>query len=131
MQSITGTSVGVFEYRFPTVKGESEAVSYGAAELSAGRVVVRELLGLVQAGHFIATDDSGDCSYCEYSGICRAHRVDFKTVSPRASWSAGCELPAGPHAAMRGRRGNAESTTTIATTPDGAATAGVGSPEDA
>ena len=132
VQSITGTSVGIFEYRFPTEKGESETVSYGAAELSAARAVVRELLGLVQAGHFIATDDSGDCSYCDYRAICRAHRGDFKTDSPRASWSAGCGLPAGPHAAMRGRRGNAVSTTTITTTtPDGAATAGVGSPEDA
>jgi len=128
VQSITGAHVGVFEYRFPTEKGESETVAYGAAELIAAKTIVRQLLELVEAGTFIATGDSNDCSYCDYAAICRARRIDHKTESPRATWSASNKDPAGPHAEMRARRGKA---TTVTTTADGIANADIGTPEDA
>lgn len=108
VQSATGVRVGAFEYRFPTEGGESETVAYTDTELAAAKPIVRELLALVEAGHFIATDDAQDCSFCEYAAICRVRRHEYRTESPRAEWSAGVTAATGPHAAMRARRGQAE-----------------------
>lgn len=87
VETITGRTVSRFEYRFPTERGRNETVAYSAGELQAVRVTVGALLDHVRAGEFVPTNDTEDCAYCAYQGICRATRDEYSTASPRADWA--------------------------------------------
>ena len=74
------------EYHFPTRKGENQTRGYSAADLIAGSELVARLLDRVAGGHFLPTDDSGDCRFCNYQAICRVRETDFGATSPLAKW---------------------------------------------
>jgi ATP-dependent helicase/nuclease subunit B len=105
--SVLGGTVTSFEYRFPTEKGGGEVIAYDRAELADAREIIASLLGQVQRGEFVPTDDKSDCSYCDYRPICRVDRGEHATSSPRADWAAehGPELPV--YQVMRRLRGKA------------------------
>ncbi len=74
------------EYHFPTRKGENQTRAYSADDLIAGPELVARLLDLVAGGHFLPTDDAGDCRFCNYQAICRVRETDFGANSPLAEW---------------------------------------------
>ena len=76
----------VMEYHFPTRKGENQTRGYSADDLIAGPELVARLLDRVAGGHFLPTDDSGDCRFCNYQAICRVRETDFGAISPLAEW---------------------------------------------
>lgn len=74
------------EYHFPTRKGENQTRAYSADDLVAGPELVARLLDRLAGGHFLPTDDSGDCRFCNYQAICRVRENDFGATSPLAEW---------------------------------------------
>ena len=74
------------EYHFPTRKGENQTRAYSADDLIAGPELVARLLDRVAGGHFLPTDDAGDCRFCNYQAICRVREADFGAISPLAEW---------------------------------------------
>ena len=74
------------EYHFPTRKGENQTRGYSADDLIAGPELVARLLDRVAGGHFLPTDDAGDCRFCNYQAICRVRGTDFGAISPLAEW---------------------------------------------
>lgn len=86
--TLYGRPVEVVEYHFPTQRGDERPRVYRAPRFAdAGRVIGR-LLDLVAAGHFVPTDDTADCWYCEYGPICRIRDDYGETHSPPAEWAA-------------------------------------------
>jgi ATP-dependent helicase/nuclease subunit B len=81
-------AVSRFEYRFPTPRGENRVVAYERAEIQCADRILDGLLDHVRLGHFVATDDDGDCGWCDYQAVCRSARGDYNKVeSPRAEWA--------------------------------------------
>ncbi len=76
----------VMEYHFPTRKGENRIRSYSAADLARGPELVSRLLDRIAGGHFLPTDDPGDCRFCDYRAVCRVRERAFDIVSPLANW---------------------------------------------
>ena len=76
----------VMEYHFPTRKGENQTRAYSDDDLIAGPELVARLLDRVAGGHFLPTDDAGDCRFCNYQAICRVRETDFGVTSPLAEW---------------------------------------------
>lgn len=105
VETVTGTPVGSFEYRFPTERGESEIVTYDAAELAGAPSLIGSLLSHVARGEFVSTNDSMDCRYCDYSGICRSKQTQFDTSTPRAEWATTHGATLSLYQSMRDRRG--------------------------
>jgi CRISPR/Cas system-associated exonuclease Cas4 (RecB family) len=106
VETVTGHPVGSFEYRFPTERGESEVVAYSAHELESARTLVSDLLGQVERGEFVPTNDPDDCTYCDFATICRASTGRFsKTWSPRANWAVEQGGRLELYTPMRTRRG--------------------------
>jgi ATP-dependent helicase/nuclease subunit B len=62
--------VALFGYFFPGAKGQGERMTYTPSELARGREVITLLCDTVAGGAFAASDDSGDCRYCDYAPIC-------------------------------------------------------------
>ena len=88
LENLLTMPVARFEYRFPTGRGEGEIVSYTAAELAEVPALIQQLLEHLQFGHFIATDDCTDCTYCDYRAICRSTDEGYgKVATPRADWA--------------------------------------------
>jgi ATP-dependent helicase/nuclease subunit B len=104
-----GGTVSAFEYRFPTVKGESAVVRYEQADLAVAGAVVEELLGHVVQGHFLPTLDKDDCRFCDCKPVCRVSEDDAERVtdSPRAAWAKRNAPGIAEYAAMLRRRGKA------------------------
>ena len=74
------------EYHFPTRKGENQTRGFPARDLIAGPELVARLLDRVAGGHFLPTNDSADCRFCDYQAICRVRETDFGVISPLAEW---------------------------------------------
>lgn len=74
------------EYHFPTRKGENRTRGFSARDLIAGPELVARLLDRIAGGHFLPTDDSGDCRFCDYKAVCRVRETDFGATSPLADW---------------------------------------------
>ncbi|MBA3672464.1 MAG: PD-(D/E)XK nuclease family protein, partial [Gemmatimonadaceae bacterium] len=88
VESLTGKRATSFEYRFPTERGGNETVIYTSDEVTGVPRLVGALLDHVRHGHFIPTNDTSDCGFCDHQEICRAGRDSFhKTSSPRAEWA--------------------------------------------
>lgn len=87
-EQILGEPVAAMEYQFPTRKGQMRRFVYGSHALARGSRVLDALLEMAAAGHFVATEECKDCSYCDFARICRARSDDWgKVTSERATWS--------------------------------------------
>lgn len=60
-----------FGYFFPSIRAHGLRIDWDAQTLSAGLEMLERICGAVEAGAFLATDDSNDCRYCDYASICR------------------------------------------------------------
>ena len=86
--ALHGRPVNVFEYHFPTLRGDERPRAYQAARFADGGRVIGRLLDLVAQGHFVPTDDVSDCWYCDHRPICRIRDDHGETHSPPAEWAA-------------------------------------------
>jgi ATP-dependent helicase/nuclease subunit B len=66
-----------FGYFFPSIRAHGLRIDWDAETLSAGLDVVQRICASVEAGAFLATDDSDDCRYCDYASIC--HNIEQVT----------------------------------------------------
>ncbi|HEX7120679.1 MAG TPA: PD-(D/E)XK nuclease family protein [Longimicrobiales bacterium] len=88
VERLLDAPVEAMEYHFPTVHGRNERVVYPRPAIADGPAVIETLLGIAADGHFLPTDDVGDCRYCDYQAVCRARTDDYgKTVCPGAAWA--------------------------------------------
>jgi len=104
-----GGVVSAFEYRFPTLKGESARVRYDRAELDQAGAVVEELFEQVVRGRFLPTFDKDDCRFCDCKPVCRVAEDDAGRIadSPRATWAKANAAEIAEYAGMLARRGKA------------------------
>ncbi len=105
VEALLGEPVELFEYRFPSSRGEHGRVAYARHELDAAGPVIARLLDLVSGGLFLATDDPADCAYCDFREVCRVTGKGDDTESPPAEWARrhGAALP--EYALLRDLRG--------------------------
>lgn len=78
------------EYHFPTVRGENERYAYPARHLTDGMHLVAELVKMPASAWFPATDDPGDCRFCDYRPVCRFGSIqdsDENDSARRVEWS--------------------------------------------
>ena len=73
--AVQGKPVDRMEYHFPTRRGENRIRRYPVSDLQHGGALVAMMLEGAAAGWFPATDDPGDCRYCDYQEVCGV-RVD-------------------------------------------------------
>lgn len=99
-----GAAVRAFEYRFPRERAPDDRVVVDQAMLAKAPAVVASLLSHLRDGNFIATDDSGDCSYCDYRAICHVSGDSRSVASPRAEWGKEHGENAPEYVQMRTRR---------------------------
>ena len=97
--------VATFEYRFPTVRGESESVVYGTADFAAAASIIDGLLTHIMKGEYVPTTECDDCKYCDYGPVCRVSLNRFgKVDSIRARWAAESAAAIPAYQAMLARR---------------------------
>jgi ATP-dependent helicase/nuclease subunit B len=76
------------QYHFPTRRGQNQVFSFGRIQLTPVAELLDIMLEGVAAGHFVPTDDSSDCSYCDFAEICRVRRGGYGSVSSSlAEWA--------------------------------------------
>jgi ATP-dependent helicase/nuclease subunit B len=76
------------QYHFPTRRGQNQSFTYARRDLASVSELLDVMLDGVAAGHFVPTNDSNDCRFCDFSEVCRASRGEWgSTVSPLADWS--------------------------------------------
>ena len=80
------SAVAQFEYRFPRERSPDDRVVLSAAALAPAPAIVSSLLSHLRTGDFLPTNETKDCSYCDYRSICRVTGERQETFSPRASW---------------------------------------------
>lgn len=77
------------QYHFPTRRGQNQRFSYGRGELEGARELLDVMLEGVAQGHFVPTDSSDDCKFCDFAEICRVREDSYGSIdSPLAEWSA-------------------------------------------
>lgn len=87
-ERLLGGTVVTGEYHFPTRRGENTVHRFPRLNLASAPVLLGSLLDGVAAGHFVPTDSSDDCRFCDFAEACRARTGDWgRTESPLADWS--------------------------------------------
>ena len=64
------SSATYFGFFFPGTKARGERITWSSETLAPGREILESLVDIVSSGAFLATNDAGDCTYCNYRGIC-------------------------------------------------------------
>lgn len=59
-----------FGYFFPSTRTNGQRIVWAAEKLAPGNQVVQWLCDMVQSGVFVATNDNGDCTFCDFQTIC-------------------------------------------------------------
>ena len=87
-ERLLGRPVERMEYHFPTRKGENRRSPFTRAELRDGLALLDRLLDVVAAGHFVPTQHSADCRWCDFREICRVEDRGYgRTGSSLAEWA--------------------------------------------
>ena len=60
-----------FGYFFPNTKTEGRRLQWSAAELKQGDQILSSICDLIQGGVFPATTNADDCTYCDYTSVCK------------------------------------------------------------
>ena len=86
-ERLLGRPVDRMEYHFPTRKGKNERIGFPRSELQEGPALLDRMLDLVAAGRFLPTEQTRDCSWCDFKAVCRVTDDRFgNTESPLADW---------------------------------------------
>ena len=76
------------QYHFPTRRGQNQVFSFPRIQLGPALDLLDIMMEGVAAGHFVPTDDSSDCSYCDFAEVCRVRRGEYGAVtSSLAEWA--------------------------------------------
>lgn len=59
-----------FGFFFPGRRERGRRIEWTAAQLHEGPQVLSRLVQIVRNGAFVATDEAGECRYCDYKAIC-------------------------------------------------------------
>ena len=62
--------VARFGFFFPGARERGRRIEWDTAQLSEGKKVLGNLIGVIRHGLFLPTDDKDDCNYCNYRTIC-------------------------------------------------------------
>jgi len=103
-ESVRGEPVGRMEYVFPTQRGQNGRATFERDEVAGGPALLDALLSLVEAGHFLPTEEPSDCGYCDYRCVCRVEGEGSQAYAPLAEWAKARspEIPAyGPLVQVR------------------------------
>lgn len=93
---LLGTEVESAEFHFPTRGGRNERVRLPVMDADRAEALLERMATVASDGPYLSTEDSGDCTYCDFAAVCRATPGDFGgAVSPRAEWmkKTGMALP--------------------------------------
>ena len=63
-------AVESFGYFFPSPKTEGNRIQWGSTKLEPGWRLIEKLTQLMQSGVFVPTNESKDCTFCEYQAVC-------------------------------------------------------------
>lgn len=74
-------------YLFPTKKGEGKRFIRVQEDMSKFFQLLDDLFTVIEEGTFAATEDSGDCRWCEYQVVCRIHRLQKVIAEKRSDQS--------------------------------------------
>jgi hypothetical protein len=89
---LLGRPISHAEFQFPSRRSENYRARFDRQQLREGLGVVAELLGLVERGWFVPTNDTEDCRYCEFGAVCRTSIDGYGKVSSQpAEWSREAE----------------------------------------
>jgi hypothetical protein len=103
-----GADVATFEYRFPTVSGDGDAVAYHAADFATAAGIIDGLVSHIMKGEYVPTTDCNDCKYCDFGAVCRISVGRFgKIDSARAAWAKENAAGIAAYVGMLARRGGA------------------------
>jgi ATP-dependent helicase/nuclease subunit B len=87
-ERILGREVETGSYHFPTRRGQNRIVPFERSDLSKLPGLLDVLLGAVESGAFVPTDEAGDCRFCDFAPVCRSSTDEYgKISSPLAEWS--------------------------------------------
>ncbi|NCA10922.1 hypothetical protein EBR56_03795, partial [bacterium] len=67
---VAGGEVERFGYFFPTRAGKGRRLEWTADQLAACTQLVRQLADIARQGAFLPTDDSADCTHCDFLSVC-------------------------------------------------------------
>ena len=89
-EALLDAPVDRMEYRFPSERGKNDSRVFTRAQLASGADLIDGMLNMVSHGHFLPTETSDDCRYCDYAAACRIRRDDRGNVAdaPLAEWAA-------------------------------------------
>ncbi|MCA9738794.1 MAG: PD-(D/E)XK nuclease family protein [Gemmatimonadetes bacterium] len=103
VRRIYGRPVAAMEYQFPTHRAANARIRYTEEELRAAPEILGRLLDTVAGGHFLPTDDPGDCRFCDFRPVCRVTLKWTGEVedSPPARWAQRFGASSEAYAAFR------------------------------
>lgn len=106
VRTLYGRPVAAMEYHFPTHKASNAVKEFVEPELRAAPEILGKLFDAVAGGHFLPTDEPGDCRFCDFQPVCRVSsrwngEVD---ASPPAAWAARFGAEVAEYAAFRRAR---------------------------
>jgi len=87
-ERIFGREVKSGSYHFPTRRGQNRIIPFERSDLMKVTGLLDLLLGAVEGGAFVPTDEAGDCKFCDFAQVCRSRTDEYgKISSPLAEWS--------------------------------------------
>ncbi len=88
-EQVLGREVRTGAYHFPTRRGQNRVIPFERNDLASVTDLLDLLLGAVESGAFVPTDEAGDCKFCDFAPICRSRTGEYgKIEAPLAEWSA-------------------------------------------
>lgn len=90
-----------FGFFFPGVKAVGDRLIWTPDDLKPGGEVLQQLCDLASGGAFPATTDAGDCTFCEYVGICGDPAT---TAAGALKKLQGTAIELAPYRQLRGSR---------------------------
>jgi ATP-dependent helicase/nuclease subunit B len=69
-----------FTFLFPDVRTHGRSIVHARALVTGGLDVIAKLCAMAGRGAFPATDDTGDCRFCDYKPACRSVSPDLEEL---------------------------------------------------
>lgn len=74
-------------YLFPTKKGEGRRFTRVQRNISKFFMLLDDLFTVIEEGTFAATEDTGECRWCDYNVVCRVHRLQAVIAAKKSDES--------------------------------------------
>jgi RecB family exonuclease len=93
---LLGAEVESAEFHFPTRAGRNERVTLPVPPAAEAEDLLSRMATLAAEGPYLSTEDSDDCTYCDFGEVCRSRPGEYGgATSPPAAWmkTTGIHLP--------------------------------------